>query len=139
MGYVFDKFQIKVEKHQHIICSELKSTSTCTVVTYIYSEFWIVQPRWWRGVLHTTLCDKICQWLATGWWFSLGTLVSSTYKTDCHDITEILLNVALNTITPYPPPHPKECWLKWRCRLDYCTIYLQSSHDNVATKGIYSS
>jgi hypothetical protein len=29
----------------------------------------------------------------------LWVLVSSTYKTDCHDITEILLNVALNTIT----------------------------------------
>ena len=32
-------------------------------------------------------------------WFSPGTLVSSTNKTDCHDITEILLKVALNTIT----------------------------------------
>jgi hypothetical protein len=46
----------------------------------------------------TTLCDKVCQWLATGRWFSLGTPVSSTNKTDCHDITEILLKVALNTI-----------------------------------------
>ena len=27
-----------------------------------------------------TLCDKVCQWLATGWWFSLGILVSSTNK-----------------------------------------------------------
>ena len=31
-------------------------------------------------------------------WFSPGTPVSSTNKTDHHDITEILLNVALNTI-----------------------------------------
>jgi hypothetical protein len=31
--------------------------------------------------------------------FSLGTPVSSTNKTDRHDITEILLKVALNTIT----------------------------------------
>ena len=23
-----------------------------------------------RDVLDTTLCDKICQWLVTGWWFS---------------------------------------------------------------------
>jgi len=30
--------------------------------------------------------------------FSLGTPVSSTNKTDRHDITEILLKVALNTI-----------------------------------------
>jgi hypothetical protein len=33
-----------------------------------------------------------------GLWFSPGTPVSSTNKTDCHDITEILLKVALNTI-----------------------------------------
>jgi len=45
----------------------------------------------------TTLCDKVCQWLAAGQWFSLGPAVSSTNKTDrhditdCHDITEILL------------------------------------------------
>jgi hypothetical protein len=43
----------------------------------------------------TTLCDKICQWLVTGQWFSP---VSSTNKTDRHDIAEILFKVALNTI-----------------------------------------
>jgi hypothetical protein len=31
-------------------------------------------------------------------WFSLGTPVSSTNKADHHDITEILLKVALTTI-----------------------------------------
>jgi len=36
---------------------------------------------------------------ATGRWFSPGTPVSSTNKTDCHNIAEILLKVALNTIT----------------------------------------
>jgi predicted Rdx family selenoprotein len=49
-----------------------------------------------RCVLDTTLCDKVCQWLAAGRWYSAGTLVSSTYKTYCHDITEILLKVALS-------------------------------------------
>ena len=43
---------------------------------------------------------KNCQWLATGWWFSLGPPVSSTNKTDRHGIIEILLKVALNTIKP---------------------------------------
>jgi hypothetical protein len=33
-----------------------------------------------------------------GQWFSPGTPVSSTNKTDCHDITELLLKMALNTI-----------------------------------------
>ena len=31
--------------------------------------------------------------------YSRGTLVSSTNKADRHDIAELLLNVALNTIT----------------------------------------
>jgi hypothetical protein len=35
--------------------------------------------------------------LAHGWWFSSGTPASSTTKTGCHDIAEILLKVALNT------------------------------------------
>ena len=52
-----------------------------------------------RGILNTTLCDQVCQWLATGRQFSLGKLVSCTNKTDHHDITEILLKVALYIIT----------------------------------------
>jgi hypothetical protein len=46
----------------------------------------------------TTLCDKFCQWLATGWCFSSGPPVSSTNKSDRSDITELSLKVALNTI-----------------------------------------
>jgi hypothetical protein len=34
----------------------------------------------------------------TGGWFSPGTPVSSTNKTDRHDITEIVLKMALSTI-----------------------------------------
>ena len=48
-----------------------------------------------RGVLDTTLC----QWLTTGRWFSPGIPVSSTNKADRHNIAEILLKMALNTIT----------------------------------------
>ena len=33
-------------------------------------------------------------------WFSPGTLISPTNKTDRHDITEVLLEVALTTVTP---------------------------------------
>jgi hypothetical protein len=35
------------------------------------------EPRPWPGVLDAILSDNICQWLAIGQWFSLGTLVSS--------------------------------------------------------------
>ena len=43
------------------------------------------------------LCDQVSQLLAAGRWFSSGTPVSSTNKTDRHDITEILLKGALHT------------------------------------------
>ena len=54
-------------------------------------------------VLNTTLCDKVCQWLATDQWFSPGIPVSSTNKTDPYDITKILLKVALYTLTSNAP------------------------------------
>ena len=48
----------------------------------------------WRGVPVTTLCDKVCQ--------CPGISVSSTNKMDSHNITDILVKMALNTITtPY--------------------------------------
>jgi len=43
--------------------------------------------------------DKVCQWLGAGRRFSPGSPVFFTNKTDRHDITEILLKVALITIT----------------------------------------
>ena len=71
-------------------------TTTCAIRAYHHyrCEF---ESR--SGEVHdTTLCDKVCQLLATDRWFSPGTPVSSTNKTDRHDITEILLKVALNNI-----------------------------------------
>ena len=53
-----------------------------------------LEPHSWWDVLDTTLCDKVCQCLAT----SLCNPVASTNKADRHDITVILLKVALNTI-----------------------------------------
>jgi hypothetical protein len=41
---------------------------------------------------------------ASGRWFSQGTPNSSANKTDSHDIAEILLKVALNTIALTPCP-----------------------------------
>jgi hypothetical protein len=55
-----------------------------------------------RGAFDIVLCDRVSQWLAAAWWFSLGTPVSFMNKTDCHDITEILLKVALATLTLTP-------------------------------------
>ena len=65
-------------------------TTTCAISAY---HHWSCEykPCWWGGVLDATLWDKVCQWFATGRWFSLGTPVSSTNKTDGHNITEICL------------------------------------------------
>jgi hypothetical protein len=57
-------------------------TSSVLFIVFIY----ILQ----KGVLDTTFCDKVCKQLAALQWFSLGTPVSSTNKTDFHTITEIL-------------------------------------------------
>jgi hypothetical protein len=63
-------------------------TTTCAISAY---HHWSCQFefRSWRVVFDITSCDKVCQWLATGQWFSPDTPVSSTNKTDHHDITEI--------------------------------------------------
>jgi len=42
-------------------------------------------------------------------WFSLGTPVSSTNKTACQNMTEILLKVVLNTITLTLLYEPTQC------------------------------
>jgi hypothetical protein len=51
----------------------------------------------------STSCGKVYQSLREGWCFSLDTPVFSTNKTDRHDITEILLKVASNTINQTKP------------------------------------
>ena len=62
----------------------------CTSVLQFRCEF---ESRSGCGVQH-----YVIKLLATGLWFSLGPLVPSINKTDHHDITEILLKMALNTI-----------------------------------------
>ena len=68
------------------------------VVGFITSHNQCLSPLTLWGVLDT-LFDKVCRWLATGLEFFPDTPVSSTDKTDRHDISEILLKVALSTIT----------------------------------------
>ena len=63
----------------------------------------------WSWLFDGWICNYLCNqfllprmlwvWIQ---WFSLGTLISSTNKTNFHDITEILLKVALNTINLNP-------------------------------------
>jgi hypothetical protein len=37
------------------------------------------------GFLYTTLSDKLCQWLATGWWFSLYNIIKTTNLSQATD------------------------------------------------------
>jgi len=82
---------------------------------YIYYKICYEKKIWTKMVNNstnisktndTTLCDKVCHWLPTGQWFSPSTPVSSTNKTDRHNITEILLKVVLNTIKPKQNQRP---------------------------------
>jgi hypothetical protein len=57
------------------------------------------EPRSMQGILDTTLSGQVCQGHATDRLFSPGIQVSSTNKTERHDIAEMMLKVALNTIT----------------------------------------
>jgi len=86
--------------HKKLIIMKFKSTLEIIDMKYIVWKFngITVEIIGWRGVLDTTLCDKVCRWLATDLLFFPGTPFSSTNKTNRHDVTEILLNVALNTI-----------------------------------------
>ena len=79
-------------------CLVVGFTTTYAISVYHYLSCEFESHSWW-SVLDTMVCKKVCQWLATGQWFSPGTPVSSTNKIDCHDITEILLKAELNTLT----------------------------------------
>ena len=73
----------------------------CWIYNYLCNQCLSPLMLWVRISIRarcTTLCDKVCQWLATARWFSPDPPFSSTNKTDCQDITEIFLKVALNTI-----------------------------------------
>jgi hypothetical protein len=94
------------------------NTYAISVYHHLSCEF---ERHSWRGVHNTTLCDKVCQWLATGQWISPDVPVSSTNKNDHHDITEILLKVVLNTLNHYNTVWPTSSnlvlfysiWLVW--------------------------
>ena len=58
-----------------------------------------------------------------GQWFSPGTLVSSTNKTDRHDLPEILLKVALNPIAQPIPVYSSLSYLYIQADyLDCCSL-----------------
>ena len=95
-----DKIYLEFSQSMSIDC-EVEPNVYEIVLIYWYNYLWNqclsplcweFESRPWRGVLDK-LCDKVCQWLSTDRFFPPGTAVSS------NDRTEILLKVALSTIT----------------------------------------
>ena len=90
----------------------------------------------------TTLCDKVSQWLGAGRWFFPGPPVSSTNKTDRHDITEILLKVALSTINPTNQivVHKKVGWMLYLSIIygGTFTILLKYSYESTQNNRYFS-
>jgi hypothetical protein len=71
------------------LCNQCLSPLTLWVQNPVQGEVYSIQ--------HYVI--KFVSNLAAGQWFSPGMPVSSTNKTDRHNIAEILLKVALNTLT----------------------------------------
>jgi hypothetical protein len=57
---------------------------------YAYERCEFEYHSWWC-VLDITLCDKVCQWLVTGLWFSPGTPISSTNKTHGYTLINMFI------------------------------------------------
>jgi hypothetical protein len=106
-GWIYEHYTVTIILGRGTFPLELEPSWSWSYGSWIYNylcnqclsplELWV----WTAFIARCTrynICDKVCQWLATGRWFSPGTLFSSTNKIDRHNITEILLKVVLNTI-----------------------------------------
>ena len=79
------------------------------IIHFYFTPKWaamVVIVKLWVQIPPVSRCTRYnIMWSSlTDQWFSPGTSFSSTNKTDRHDIVEILLKVALNTIIQ--PSHP---------------------------------
>ena len=75
------------------------------IYNYLCNQLWVwICSGEVSSIQHYVI--KLVSWV--GRWFSPCTAASSTNKTDCHDITEILLKVALSTKNLQG-----FCWLYW--------------------------
>ena len=95
--YFFSSILRFLAKRGRQVCIYIWSYGSC-IYNYLYNQCLPPLMLWIRISIRarcTTLCDKVSLWLPTGRWFIPGLPVSSINKTDRHDLTEILLKVAL--------------------------------------------
>jgi hypothetical protein len=105
MSVIMWKLNIHLHVHIQSVPTITKPFLLWTYGTWIYNylcnqcpsplKLWVLIPL----MAKCTFCDEVCQWLAAGLLFSSDTSVSTTNKTECHDITAILLKVVLVIIT----------------------------------------
>ena len=69
-------------------------------------KLWVRIP-FRRGVLNTTLCDKVCQWLATRRWFSLYNIMWYSLSVTCD--TSVVFSSYYGFLHQYNFP-PRYSW-----------------------------
>ena len=114
---------------QYMYIINLWSYNGSWIYNYMYLCNQYLSPMMlWVRISIRARCDEVCQCLATGRWFSPGAPVSSTNKTDGHDITEIFLKVVLNTIKQTYIINQYVCFTIYRQQLlkrrNICTRFL---------------
>jgi hypothetical protein len=108
----------RVEIYRNALVTERESVSIMTKMSKIFkvvNSLMILKGNWWEfscrnsinwsnklRIRENVVIHAVNQIVGQYLFQMFGTLVSSTNETDRHDITEILLKVALNTITPTP-------------------------------------
>jgi hypothetical protein len=91
--YLRNNLHLNRGGHDHMVVG---FTTTFAISAY---HHWCCEFESWSGE-GVQYCDKV--------WVTCNRSISSTNKTDGHDITEILLKVALNTIKQTITNIPKE-------------------------------
>ena len=84
---------VKLE-HNYI---EVLSDTLNNIAVILCSSISVYHQLWFWILLRRDVLDAILYYNSR--WFAPGISVSSTNKIDCHDMAEILLKVALSTIT----------------------------------------
>ena len=93
MVNVFLQIHLWARVAQRVRSLDLTTHTSLSPILRGFASGFVNYKKWCTRL--ASACDKVYQLLAHGRWFSLGTMASSTTKFGRHNITEILLKVAL--------------------------------------------